>query len=77
MKILVLKRDKIGDLLLTTPLFAQLKLALPGARVETHLLANDYNAWVAAGNPHLDRIWVYRRVRNRGRVSFGAAWSWF
>jgi len=74
MKILVLKRDKIGDLLLTTPLFAQLKAALPN--VETHLLANDYNAWVVAGNPHVDRVWVYRRVRHGGRVSVAAAWDW-
>jgi len=74
MKILVLKRDKIGDMLLTTPLLAQLKAASP--RVETHLLANDYNAWVAAGNPHVDRIWVYRRVRHGGRMSIGAAWDW-
>ena len=74
MKVLVIKRDKIGDLLLTTPLLARLKAGLP--RVETHLLANDYNAWVVAGNPHLDRIWVYRRVRHGGRVSFGAAWDW-
>ena len=74
MKILVLKRDKIGDLLLTTPLLGRLKSALPG--VETHLLANDYNAWVAAGNPHLDRVWVYRRVRHGGRVSLDAAWNW-
>jgi ADP-heptose:LPS heptosyltransferase len=74
MKILVLKRDKIGDLLLSTPLFARLKAALP--RSETHLLANDYNAWVAADNPHIDRIWIYRRVRHGGRVSLGAAWDW-
>jgi len=74
MKVLVLKRDKIGDLLLTTPLLAQLKAALPQA--ETHLLANDYNAWVVAGNPHVDRLWVYRRVRHGGRVSIGAAWDW-
>ena len=74
MKILVIKRDKIGDLLLTTPLLAQLKSGLP--RVETHLLANDYNAWVVAGNPHVDRVWVYRRVRHAGRVSLGAAWQW-
>ena len=74
MKVLVIKRDKLGDLLLTTPLLAQLKAGLP--RVETHLLANDYNAWVVAGNPHLDRVWVYRRVRHGGRVSFGAAWEW-
>jgi len=74
MKILVIKRDKIGDLLLTTPLLALLKAGLP--RAETHLLANDYNAWVVAGNPHVDRVWVYRRVRNAGRVSVGAAWEW-
>jgi ADP-heptose:LPS heptosyltransferase len=74
MKVLVLKRDKIGDLLLTTPLLARLKAALP--QVETHLLANDYNAWVVAGNPHVDRLWVYRRVRHAGRVSARAAWQW-
>ena len=74
MKILVLKRDKIGDLLLTTPLLAQLKAGIAG--VQTHLLANDYNAWVVAGNPHIDRVWVYRRVRHAGRVSIGAAWQW-
>ena len=74
MKVLVLKRDKIGDMLLTTPLLARLKEALPQA--ETHLLANDYNAWVAAGNPHVDRLWVYRRVRHGGRPSLGAAWDW-
>jgi len=73
-KILVIKRDKIGDLLLTTPLLAQLKAGLRD--VETHLLANDYNAWVVAGNPHVDRVWVYRRVRHAGRVSLAAAWQW-
>ena len=74
MKVLVIKRDKIGDLLLTTPLLALLKASRP--QVETHLLANDYNAWVVAGNPHIDRVWVYRRVRNAGRVSLGAVWQW-
>jgi ADP-heptose:LPS heptosyltransferase len=73
-KILLIKRDKIGDLLLTTPLLAHLKASLPGA--EVHLLANDYNAWVVAGNPDIDRLWVYRRVRAAGRASLGAAWGW-
>lgn len=74
MKILVLKRDKLGDLLLTTPLLEHLKAARP--RDEIHLLANDYNAWVVAGNPHLDRVWVYRRVRHAGRLSLSAAFAW-
>jgi len=74
MKVLVIKRDKIGDMLLTTPLLAVLKAALP--QVETHLLANDYNAWVVADDPHVDRIWTYQRVRHAGRVNLGAAWKW-
>ncbi len=71
MKILVIKRDKIGDLLLSTPLLAHLKNAKPDA--EVHVLANDYNAWVVRDNPHVDRIWVYRRVRSGKRVSLAAA----
>ncbi len=73
MKVLVIKRDKLGDLLLATPMLAQLKRAIPG--VEVHLLANDYNAWVVEGNPDVDRVWVYRRVRSGGRVSLAAAWG--
>ena len=71
MKILVVKRDKIGDLLLTTPLFAHLKQSRPDA--ELHLLATSYNAWVARGNPDIDRLWVYRRVREGGRLDVAAA----
>ena len=74
LKILVIKRDKLGDMLLTTPLLAHLKASRPQA--EVHLLANDYNAWVVAGNPHIDRLWVYRRVRHGGRVSVTAALQW-
>ena len=43
-KILILKRDKIGDMLLTTPMLSLLRQALPDA--EIHLLANDY-IWAA------------------------------
>jgi ADP-heptose:LPS heptosyltransferase len=73
MKVLVVKRDKIGDLLLTTPMLAHLKRSVAG--VELHLLANDYNAWVIEGNPDVDRVWVYRRVRAGARVSLAAAWQ--
>ena len=71
MKVLVIKRDKLGDLLLATPMLAHLRSSLPGA--EIHLLANDYNSWVVDGNPDIDRRWVYRRVRNGRRVSVMAA----
>jgi ADP-heptose:LPS heptosyltransferase len=70
-KILVLKRDKLGDLLLTTPMFARLREAFPTASIE--LLASQYNAWVAKGNPNLDRIHAYPRVRTGRSVSIPAA----
>src|SRR4051812_8642810 len=70
MKILVIKRDKLGDMLLATPMLAHLRACLPDA--EIHLLANDYNAWVVDGNSDIDHRWVYRRVRHAGRVSLFA-----
>lgn len=48
MKILIVKRGKIGDLLLTTPMLRHLRASPPDAQI--HLLANDYNAWVVAGD---------------------------
>ena len=73
MKIIILKRDKVGDMLLVTPLLAHLRASLPQA--EIHLLANDYNAWVVEGNPHIDRLWVYPRVRHGASVRPMALWQ--
>ncbi len=71
MRILIVKRDKLGDLLLTTPVLAYLAAARPDVRI--HLLANDYNAWVARGNPALARVWTYPRAREGGRLRLAAA----
>lgn len=73
MKILIIKRDKIGDMLLTTPMLAWLRQALPHA--EIHVLANDYNAWVLNGNSAVDRVWVLPRVKHAGKIRMGAAWT--
>ncbi|MDQ6619499.1 MAG: hypothetical protein M3Z31_07355 [Pseudomonadota bacterium] len=70
-RILLVKRDKIGDLLLTTSLLAHLHACRPD--LELHLLANDYNAWVAQGDPAIARMWVYRRVREAGKLRVSAA----
>jgi ADP-heptose:LPS heptosyltransferase len=66
MRVLIVKRDKLGDLLLATAVFAHLKATRPD--IDIHLLANDYNAWVVRDDPTLSRIWVYRRVKHAGRV---------
>jgi heptosyltransferase III len=72
MKILVVSRAKLGDLLLTTPMLRVLRNAMPDA--EIHLLANEYNVWVADGNECIDRRWTYGRVRTGRKIDFGAAW---
>jgi len=69
--ILVIKRDKIGDLLLTTPMLRQLRQQMPQAQI--HMLCSDYNAWVVADNPDVDRVWMYRRTRVGKQVRVGAA----
>ena len=61
MKILILKRDKVGDMLLMTPMLAHLRRELPDA--EIHMLANDYNAWVIQDDPNIDKLWIYPRVK--------------
>lgn len=71
MRVLIVKRDKLGDLLLTTPVLHRLAAARPD--FEIHLLANDYNAWVVHGHPSIARTWTYPRVRDGRRLRLGAA----
>ncbi len=60
-RILVVKRDKVGDLLLATPMLRALRERFPKAEID--LLASDYNAWAVAGLPGIDTVWTYRRSR--------------
>src|SRR5438093_10334345 len=70
-RVLIIKRDKLGDLLLTTPVLVRLAAALPRAQI--HLLANDYNGWVVEGHPALAQTWRYPRIREGGRLRLAAA----
>lgn len=72
-KILIVKRDKLGDMLLTTPMLAWLRAALPHA--ELHVLANDYNAWVLNGDHNVDHVWCTPRLRHDGKLRLGLIWS--
>jgi ADP-heptose:LPS heptosyltransferase len=58
--VLVLRLDRIGDMVLTTPLFSALKEALPGVRVA--VLASERNAPILKGNRDVDAVHVYERV---------------
>ena len=63
MKILVIRRDNIGDLVCTTPLFSALRRHFPDAHIAA--LVNSYNAPVLAGNPEVDEICIYRKAKHR------------
>ncbi|WP_281982446.1 glycosyltransferase family 9 protein [Azonexus hydrophilus] len=64
MKILVIRRDNIGDLVCTTPLIRALRRQLPNASLQA--LVTHYNAEVLAGNPDLDRVYSYQKAKHRG-----------
>jgi ADP-heptose:LPS heptosyltransferase len=62
-RILVIRRDNIGDLVCTTPLLDALRAQLPGARIGA--LVNTYNAEVLARNPSVDELFVYEKLKHR------------
>jgi len=72
MKILVVRRDNIGDLVCTTPLLAALKKAKPDAWVGA--LVNSYNAPVLDRNPHVDAVVAYKKLKHLapGESALGA-----
>jgi ADP-heptose:LPS heptosyltransferase len=62
-RILILRRDNIGDLACTTPLVSALRGHLPGAWIGA--LVNTYNAEVLARNTMLDEVYVYEKMKHR------------
>lgn len=61
MKILVVKFRNIGDVLLTTPLFANLRAHFPSATI--HAAINAESLPMLEGNPNIDAIFAYERAR--------------
>jgi heptosyltransferase III len=59
----VIQRDNIGDLVLTTPLFRAMRQELPSARIDA--VVNSYNAAVLDRNPDLDTVFVYAKAKHR------------
>jgi len=61
-RILVIRRDNIGDLVCTTPLFSALRARFPDAWLGA--LVNSYNAPVLAGNDDLSKVIAYTKVKH-------------
>lgn len=62
-KILIVRRDNIGDLICTLPLIASIRKLYPTARID--LLVNSYSAAVVADNPDIDHLYVYTKAKHR------------
>ena len=62
-KILVIRRDNIGDLVCTTPLLRALRAQLPAARIV--VLTTRYSAAILADNPDVDLCCTYTKLKHR------------
>ncbi len=60
MKILLIRRDNIGDLILTTPLIKTL-----AKHHQVDILVNSYNQDVLENNPHIRRTYLYTKLSHR------------
>jgi len=55
-KVLMLRYDRIGDMIITTPVFRELKRAFPN--IEINVLASKSNSIVLANNPNVDNVYL-------------------
>lgn len=66
-RILVIRRDNIGDLACTSPAFAALRKNYPKAEIGA--LVNSYNADVLCDNPNIDKLFVYQKLKHAGNFA--------
>ncbi|MHB8252756.1 MAG: glycosyltransferase family 9 protein [Acidiferrobacter sp.] len=78
-RVLVIRRDNIGDLVCTLPLFEGMRQHFPNARIGA--LVNSYNAPLLQGNPFIDDVHIYTKSKHRpgsGRLALGRdRWTLF
>lgn len=70
-RILVIRRDNIGDLVCTLPLLATLRAHWPDAEID--ILVNSYNRPLLTGNTDVSHVYAYTKGKHRPeRGRFGA-----
>ena len=62
MKIIILKRDKLGDLLLTTPMLQLLKECFPSSIIA--VVAPQSSAWILKDTPFVDELYSYPQPKS-------------
>lgn len=73
-RILIVRRDNIGDLICTLPLISAIRELNPAARID--LLVNSYCAPVVVGNLDLDHVYIYTKAKHKesGESTLGVYW---
>ncbi len=74
-RILVIRRDNIGDLVCTLPMIRRLRERYPDAWIGA--LVTRYNAEVLHDNPDLDAVFAYTKSKHlmQGESRLGALWQ--
>lgn len=62
-RIIVIRRDNIGDLVCTIPVFRALRARFPTAHIAA--LVNSYNAGVLENDPEIDQVYAYTKAKHR------------
>lgn len=70
-RILVVRRDNVGDLLCTTPLIHALRRRFPTAQIA--VLCNSYNAAILTNNPDINTVYQYTKAKH-GQSNRLLAW---
>ena len=55
-KVLMLRYDRIGDMVITTPVFRELKKSYPN--IEINVLASQANHMILKNNPYIDSVYL-------------------
>ena len=74
-RILLIRRDNIGDLICTTPLISNLRSHYPNAEID--ILVNSYNYQAVEHNPDINHVYVYTKGKHRdaGQSLLGVYWQ--
>ncbi|OGF47169.1 MAG: hypothetical protein A2231_09440 [Candidatus Firestonebacteria bacterium RIFOXYA2_FULL_40_8] len=65
-KVLIVRLDKVGDLILSTPVFENIKKTIPGSKITA--LVRSYNSGVLKNNPFIDQILEYDKFADRQKL---------
>jgi len=72
-KILIVRNDNIGDVILTTPAIEALRKRFPDAYIA--ILVAEYACEAIEGNPYLDKVYIYEKAKHSKANKLVAWWK--